>query len=149
LKGEPPTQWRQSLLLEIAYSRAVVTQDWKYLANRPTAEALAAMDADRHRFTTTGERRTVHWSGRANPHARWGEQGIRVNTVAPGPIKTESQPADVPDAAFTQRMSLERFGTPEEIGETVAFLCSDRASFTTGHCYSVDGGLTVSGVMQG
>jgi len=75
--------------------------------------------------------------------------GIRVNTVAPGPIKTESQPADVPDAAFTQRMSLERFGTPEEIGETVAFLCSDRASFTTGHCYSVDGGLTVSGVMQG
>lgn len=75
--------------------------------------------------------------------------GIRVNAVAPGPIKTESQPLDVPDAAFTARMSLERFGTPEEIGETVAFLCSDRASFTTGQCHPVDGGLTASGVKQG
>jgi len=75
--------------------------------------------------------------------------GIRVNTVAPGPIKTERQPLDEPAAAFACRMSLKRFGTPEEIGETVAFLCSDRASFTTGHCYTVDGGLTVSGIMEG
>ena len=75
--------------------------------------------------------------------------GIRVNAVAPGPIKTESQPLDTPDPAFTGRMSLERFGTPEEVGETVAFLASDRASFTTGHCYGVDGGLTVSGIKQG
>ncbi len=75
--------------------------------------------------------------------------GLRVNAVAPGPIKTESQPASVPDEAFTSRMSLERFGTPEEIGETVAFLASERASFTTGHCYTVDGGLTVSGIKAG
>ncbi len=77
------------------------------------------------------------------------EHGIRVNAVAPGPIKTERQPADVPDAAFTCRMSLERFGTAEEVGETVSFLASDRASFTTGHCYGVDGGLTVSGIKPG
>ena len=74
---------------------------------------------------------------------------IRVNTVAPGPIKTARQPLDVPDPAFTARMSLERFGTPEEIGETVAFLCSERASFTTGQCYAVDGGLTASGIKAG
>lgn len=74
---------------------------------------------------------------------------IRVNAVAPGPIKTERQPQAIPDEAFTCRMSLKRFGTPEEIGETVAFLASDRASFTTGHCYTVDGGLTVSGIMAG
>jgi 3-oxoacyl-[acyl-carrier protein] reductase len=78
-----------------------------------------------------------------------GPHGIRVNAVAPGPVKTERQPLDVPDVAFTQRMSLARFGTPEEVGETVAFLASDRASFTTGHCYGVDGGLTVSGIMTG
>jgi NAD(P)-dependent dehydrogenase (short-subunit alcohol dehydrogenase family) len=46
-------------------------------------------------------------------------------------------------------MSLERFGTPEEVGETVAFLCSDRARFTTGQCHAVDGGLTASGIKQG
>jgi len=75
--------------------------------------------------------------------------GIRVNTVAPGPIKTERQPREAPDPAFTARMSLERFGTPAEVGETVAFLCSDRAGFTTGQCYAVDGGLTASGIKAG
>lgn len=78
LQGDTPEQWRESLLLEIAYSRAVVTRDWKLLVNRPVPEALAAFDADRLAYTTTGQRRTVHWSGRSNPHGpRWGEEGIR------------------------------------------------------------------------
>lgn len=77
-QGNAPPDWRDSLLLEVAYSRAVVTPDWKLLVNRPAPEALAAFDADRLAFTTTGQRRTVHWSGRANPHGPWwGEEGIR------------------------------------------------------------------------
>jgi arylsulfatase A-like enzyme len=78
LQGKVPAQWRDSLLLEIAYSRAVVTRDWKLLVNRPVPEALAAFDADRLAFAATGQRRTVHWSGRSNPHGPWwGEEGIR------------------------------------------------------------------------
>ncbi len=78
LEGDEPGDWRESLLLEIAYSRAVVTRDWKLLVNRPAPAALAAFDADRLAFTTTGQRRTVHWSGRSNPHGPWwGEEGIR------------------------------------------------------------------------
>jgi 3-oxoacyl-[acyl-carrier protein] reductase len=77
------------------------------------------------------------------------EHGILVNCVCPGPIHTERSATDAPTSAFTGRMALKRFGRPEEVGHAVAFLASDRCSFTTGHTLGVDGGLTVTGIMEG
>jgi len=75
--------------------------------------------------------------------------GILVNCVAPGPIRTEKTATDRPSEAFTCRMALPRFGEPIEVGRAVVWLASDACSFTTGHTLGVDGGLTVTGIMEG
>ena len=71
--------------------------------------------------------------------------GIRVNAVCPGVVNTELVSrftADDPRMA-EQLLAVEpvrRFGTPAEIADAVVWLCSDHASFVTGHALVVDGG---------
>ncbi len=68
--------------------------------------------------------------------------GILVNCVAPGPIKTDIQrnlPADRLKAACDQ-IPLKRFGEPEEVAAVIAFLASDESSFCTGATFDVNGG---------
>jgi 3-oxoacyl-[acyl-carrier protein] reductase len=74
--------------------------------------------------------------------------GVLVNAVAPGPIRVERSP-ETPPASALGRMSLKRFGQPGEVAAAVAFLASDDCSFTTGHVLGVDGGFTVTGIMEG
>lgn len=79
--------------------------------------------------------------------AEWGEHGIRVNTVAVGFVATEmTRDLDrTPERqALVSRAPLGRLGTPEEVGRAVAFLASDRASFITGECLTVDGGWSIA-----
>lgn len=68
-------------------------------------------------------------------------RGVTVNSVAPGWIATGSQ---TPDEAEAGRFTpIGRSGTPDEIGEVIAFLASDRASYLTGQAIVVDGGNTI------
>jgi 3-oxoacyl-[acyl-carrier protein] reductase len=68
--------------------------------------------------------------------------GIRVNAIAPGAIQVESGTDAEPQQ---DDMALAgRFGLPAEIAAAAAFLCSDDASYITGHVLPVDGGLLVN-----
>jgi len=71
--------------------------------------------------------------------------GITVNLVAPGWVPTERH-ADVPKSdldAYAAGVPLKRHGTPNEIGQAVAFLASDAGAFITGQRISVNGGNTL------
>ena len=75
--------------------------------------------------------------------------GIRVNAVSPGTINTpgvrqyfEAEPKA--KEMLEKSSLLRRIGEPEEIGELVSFLLSDRSSFITGQIISVDGGSSIN-----
>jgi NAD(P)-dependent dehydrogenase (short-subunit alcohol dehydrogenase family) len=74
----------------------------------------------------------------------YAQQGIRVNCVCPGYIQTPMTERGLSDpeqkAQIVAREPIGRVGTPQEVAETVVWLCSDSASFVTGHTMTVDGG---------
>jgi NAD(P)-dependent dehydrogenase (short-subunit alcohol dehydrogenase family) len=79
---------------------------------------------------------------------QFGPDGIRVNAICPGHIVTEriaQQWQAHPEGLrfFEQQYPLRRTGTPDEVASAVVFLCSDEASFITGHALVVDGGLSI------
>ena len=76
--------------------------------------------------------------------------GITVNSVSPGPIatpQTESLHSPEIRAKVRDRSPMHRYGTPEEVADVIAFLCSDDARFVTGHDLRVDGGLTAAAIL--
>ena len=83
----------------------------------------------------------------------WARDGIRVNTVAPWYTRTPlvepvlSDPAKL--AAIVARTPLARIAEPHEVAAAIAFLAMPAASYITGQCLSVDGGMSIQGLAAG
>jgi 3-oxoacyl-[acyl-carrier protein] reductase len=74
-----------------------------------------------------------------------GPRGITVNCVAPGRIATARLDQLYPEGPTPEQLAdipLQRWGTPQEFGDVVCFLASDRARYVSGQTLAVDGGLT-------
>jgi len=77
----------------------------------------------------------------------YAKQGIRVNAVCPGAINTpmvDKAEMIYPEVRglLTSMHPIGRLGEPDEVAAAVLWLCSDRASFVTGHSLVIDGALT-------
>lgn len=80
----------------------------------------------------------------------WGPMGIRINSIAPGPIAdTEGMKRLAPSEALVKQtmksVPLQRFGTADEIGQAAMFLSSASAQYVNGVVLPVDGGWSVAG----
>lgn len=72
-------------------------------------------------------------------------RGVTVNAVAPGYIGTDMTSA-LPEKvkeSMKEQIPAKRIGTPEDVANVVAFLCSDEAAYVTGEVIRVDGGLAI------
>ncbi len=74
----------------------------------------------------------------------WGERGVRVNGISPGPLATELMATRLANPDYVrkmlERMAIKRIGSPEDIVGTALFLASPAAAWVTGQILGVDGG---------
>jgi NAD(P)-dependent dehydrogenase (short-subunit alcohol dehydrogenase family) len=77
--------------------------------------------------------------------AAYGKDGIRINAVSPGSIRSPSLTRNVPDAVasmLADNCLLPRMGSPQDVASAVLFLASPESSFITGQVLRVDGGTS-------
>lgn len=82
----------------------------------------------------------------------WGPHGVRVNSVAPGMVRSAMSAAVYADPVLSEKRRmlapLRRIGEPSEVGTVVAFLLSDDAAYVSGNTITVDGGLVHTLIMH-
>lgn len=80
------------------------------------------------------------------------QTGITVNAVAPGPTETalfraNNPPGSTGESRYLAGVPMKRFGKPDEIAATIAFLISEEAAFITGQTLYVDGGASIGNLI--
>ncbi|MBN4064594.1 glucose 1-dehydrogenase [Dehalococcoides mccartyi] len=131
-----------SMKYEIAYmidnGGGAIVNDSSYMGLRGGTGRQAAYTASKHGVLGLTK-------AAARDYAR---KDIRVNAICPGVIDTTMMHGldQEGDPAARSRMErwvpMNRYGTPAEVGQVVAFLCSDAASYITGQSIPIDGGVT-------
>jgi NAD(P)-dependent dehydrogenase (short-subunit alcohol dehydrogenase family) len=82
----------------------------------------------------------------------YGNRGVRVNCVAPGPIQTPMVTrlhSEEARRVWLGHVPQGRYGEPEEVAAAIAFLLSPEASYINGHTLAVDGGFLSTGILAG
>ncbi len=74
--------------------------------------------------------------------AAWGERGVRVNALVAGGVSFPQRQSSEFVKKYSEKTMLRRMALADEVASAAAFLASDEASYITGHCLVVDGGLT-------
>jgi NAD(P)-dependent dehydrogenase (short-subunit alcohol dehydrogenase family) len=124
------------------------------LDEHPYVKALLAGDeAEARRVIDAADNSIIAYLGSKHALGRavrrragdWGRAGVRLNAVAPGPVKTPLLAGDMADpvtGAAIGKLSipLGRMGEPEEVAELAAFLLGDQAGWIHGGVFYIDGG---------
>jgi 3-oxoacyl-[acyl-carrier protein] reductase len=120
------------LMLRQRWGRIVGTASVVGLAGNPGQTNYAASKAGLIGFTKALAREVA-------------TRNITVNAVAPGYIETQMVQtlSEKVQEAILGQIPMGRFGTPEDVAGVVAFLCSEEASYITGHVINVDGGMVM------
>jgi 3-oxoacyl-[acyl-carrier protein] reductase len=138
--------YRSLVLAPRVLAEAVVPgmreRGWGRIVNvgsRTTREPISYLNlSNAHRMAAVGFLKTLATEVAGD--------GITVNTVATGNFATErladsAGSLEQAEAAAREQIPAKRLGTPEEYGDLVAFLCSERAAYITGTVIPIDGGL--------
>ena len=83
----------------------------------------------------------------------WGDRGIRLNAIAPGPFPTEGAwdqlvPTQQLEETWRNRIPAKRFGAHDELADLAVFLLADRSSYINGEVVAIDGGEWLKGAGQ-
>jgi 3-oxoacyl-[acyl-carrier protein] reductase len=141
-----PDEWRRTFDVNVlgtlhavqAFVPAMVERGWGRVVN---LSSMAGKDGNPNRAAYSASKAAVIGLTKS-----FGKElattGVLVNAIAPAVIATPMNATTAPDvlAHITSLIPMKRVGRPEEVAELIAFLASERVSFSTGAVYDISGG---------